>query len=43
VSETLSIGWELEHPMVFWDGGRVIEGQAVFPVDTAFRFVRAVR
>src|SRR3984885_2275775 len=26
VNETLSIGWDLEHPRVFWDGGMQIGG-----------------
>ncbi len=28
VSETLSIGWELEHPRVLWDGGHEIGGSS---------------
>jgi len=28
VNETLSIGWELEHPRVLWDGGKEIGGSS---------------
>lgn len=28
VNETLSIGWELEHPRVLWDGGQKIGGSS---------------
>ncbi len=28
VNETLSIGWELEHPRVLWDGGQQIGGSS---------------
>src|SRR6201981_1007220 len=28
VNETLSIGWELEHPRVLWDGGHEIGGSS---------------
>jgi formate dehydrogenase major subunit len=28
VNETLSIGWELEHPRVLWDGGEQIAGSS---------------
>ncbi len=28
VNETLTIGWELEHPRVLWDGGEKIEGSS---------------
>src|ERR1700739_1279244 len=28
VNETLSIGWELEHPRVLWDGGHALGGRA---------------
>lgn len=28
VNETLSIGWELEHPRVLWDGGMQIGGSS---------------
>ena len=28
VNETLSIGWELDHPRVLWDGGTVIGGSS---------------
>lgn len=28
VNETLSIGWELEHPRVLWDGGTQISGSS---------------
>jgi formate dehydrogenase major subunit len=28
VNETLSIGWELDHPRVLWDGGTQIAGSS---------------